>query len=319
MAVSDRQGVRGICLTTIQVKLGTPPNPIDGASVGRDTPTLHSSDQRRQPPADLSERWQRFRGAYGEHRAAEGRRFRGELLLSLPFLESGPLAREWSVRARTFQKFVQLVLEVRAREVEPRAVRVLDLGAGNGWLSYRTHLLGHRAVAVDARTDAVDGLAAANDYRTHLPKMFGRIAASFEATPLVSGAFDIVVFNASLHYALSLDAAIREATRVTLPGGRIAILDSPFYAREEFGEAMVAEKRKASPAHFGARADDLMGLPFIDYLTKDRLADASDAHGLRWRRHRVTYPLWYELRPVRARLGRQRPPSRFDLWEATVP
>ena len=38
-----------------------------------------------------------------------------------------------------------------------------------------------------------------------------------------------------------------------------------------------------------------------------------------WRRHRVLYPLWYELRPLVARLKRRRRPSRFDLWTARVP
>ena len=47
-------------------------------------------------------------------------------------------------------------------------------------------------------------------------------------------------------------------------------------------------------------------------------AAASRGLGLAWRRHRVRYPLWYELRPLVARLRGRRAPSRFDLWEATV-
>jgi SAM-dependent methyltransferase len=300
------------------VKLAASPKPIDGANVDREMP-IAEHDARQHPQSDLSEEWRRFRRAYGEHRAIEGRRFSDDELLSLPFLSTGPLQREWSVRARTFQKFVRRVLEPRADAVEPRPLRVLDLGAGNGWLCYRVQLRGHLAVALDVRTDAVDGLAAAHSYRPHIPRMFGRVAASFEDVPLVSDAFDIVVFNAAIHYALSLDVVIREAARVTKSTGRIAILDSPFYARSESGEAMVVEKRRSSPTHFGERAKDLLGLPFIEYLTRDRLADASHHLGLRWRRHRVSYPLWYEMRSVRASVGRRRPPSRFDLWEATVP
>jgi hypothetical protein len=64
-------------------------------------------------------------------------------------------------------------------------------------------------------------------------------------------------------------------------------------------------------------APTLLTPPFIEYLTRERLNSASD--NLVWQRHRVRYPLWYELRPIVARLRRRRPPSRFDLWECVVP
>jgi hypothetical protein len=76
---------------------------------------------------------------------------------------------------------------------------------------------------------------------------------------------------------------------------------------------MIAEKRK----RFGSRADLLMALPFIEFLTRERLRDT--APELAWKRHRVTYPLWYELRPLIAALTGKRRPSRFDLWVARRP
>ena len=197
-------------------------------------------------------------------------------------------------------------------------VRLL-LGAGNGWLCYRASLLGHDATAMDVRDDAVDGLGAAAGYDPHLPKPFGRVVASFEAIPAPDGAYDLVVFNAALHYAIDLGKALAEARRVIRPGGRIAILDSPFYRRAADGEAMVREKREMAARRFGGRAEALIALPCIEYLTRERLALASAPLGLRWRRHRVRYPLAYELRPAVALLRRRRAPSRFDLWESLVP
>ena len=82
---------------------------------------------------------------------------------------------------------------------------------------------------------------------------------------------------------------------------------------------MVEEKFRNAQQCFGELAEELTGPPFIEYLTRDRLEEASRGFGLDWRRHRVAYPLWYELRPLKARLTGRRPPSRFDLWEATVP
>jgi hypothetical protein len=81
---------------------------------------------------------------------------------------------------------------------------------------------------------------------------------------------------------------------------------------------MVAAQRRNAAASFGERADALMALPFIEFLTRERLDTASKGLGLAWRRHRVSYPLWYEARPYVARLRGQRRPSRFDLWESPV-
>jgi SAM-dependent methyltransferase len=261
----------------------------------------------------------RFRAAYADRREVEGRGSGGVAeLLALPYLRGGPLARQWAVRARSYARLLDAVVAPLARTVGPRPLSILDLGAGNGWLCYRLTLRGHRCLALDWRRDAVDGLGAGAAYAGHLPTAFLRVAASFEAIPLERG-FDLVVFNAAVHYASSLDSTIAEAVRVTLPGGRIVILDSPFYRRGTDGERMVAEKRETALREWGDAAADLLALPMIEYLTADRLAQASAPHGLSWRRHPVRYPLWYELRPLAARVRGRRPPSRFDVWEAVVP
>jgi SAM-dependent methyltransferase len=268
--------------------------------------------------ADLGPAAARFRAEYGAHRAAEGRTHGRDELLALPYLKTGPIARQWSVRARSFGAFVRHVLRPAAAEVG-RPLRLLDLGAGSGWLCYRAALAGHRGVALDVRDDAVDGLGAAGVYLESTPGMIGPVAASFDALPLRPRGFDVAVFNASLHYALDLRTVLEGAAATLRPGGRLVILDSPFYAREEHGAAMVAEKRRDAAARFGGRADALLGLPFIEFLTRGRLAAASAGLGLAWRRHRVLYPLWYEVRPLAARLRGRRPPSRFDLWQSKVP
>jgi SAM-dependent methyltransferase len=261
-----------------------------------------------------------YTDAYARLRAGEGRGAGGEAeLLALPWLNSGPLARAWGVRARTFRRFLRAVVRPAARRAAPRRLKILDLGAGNGWLCYRMALLGHEALAVDFRTDAVDGLGASSPYARHLPRMFGRLAADFSALPLGSRAFDLALFNASLHYAEDLGRVFSEAVRLVVRGGRLVILDSPFYRDPAAGEAMAAEKRRATETSHAALAPGLLALSSVEYLTRQGLAEASRPLGLSWKRRRVLYPFWYEWRPVAALLGRRRPPSRFDLWEAAVP
>ncbi len=258
-----------------------------------------------------------FRAAYGEHRAAEGRALDAASLCELPYLTTGAFVRQWAVRARTYDAFVARMLAPMAH-AHNHALRVLDLGAGNGWLSWRTALAGHEAIAVDIRDDDVDGLRAGSGFLADGSSAFERVAGSFDSLPLDDGCVDIVVYNASLHYALDLGATLGEAVRVLRSGGRIAILDSPFYGRAADGDAMVAEKRRDAAVRFGERAETLMSMPFIEYLTRERLAAASERFGLTWLCHRVRYPLWYELRPLSATVRGQRTPSRFDLWECIV-
>jgi SAM-dependent methyltransferase len=257
----------------------------------------------------------RFRRDYGAHRAAEGRGYSGEELLALPYLTRGRWAKQWSVRARSFDAFVARVV-VPLRRAAGRPLQVIDLGAGNGWLSYRLALGGDACTAIDIRDDDVDGLGAAAALQRHAP--FACLPASFDALPVADGVADIAVFNAALHYSTDLAATLREAKRAVRSGGEIVILDSPFYARPADGAAMVAEKHAQAPSRFGAHADTLLALPFIEYLTAERLAVASAPLGLTWRRQRVRYPLWYEMRPLLARLRGRRRPSRFDLWTARV-
>ena len=258
-----------------------------------------------------------FARAYAEHREAEGRRLPKEDLLALPWLRHGPQAGQWEVRARTFEAFMARVLEPMERMTD-LPLTVLDLGAGNGWLSYRVGCCGHLALALDIRADKVDGLGAADCLVAHSPGRIERIVASFDAIPLADGTADIAVFNASLHYASDLALVLAEAHRVTRRGGTIAIMDSPFYRREADGEAMVAEKRRQAHELFGRHAAILTSLETIEYLTPERLAAASTRLEIAWRRHRVRYPLAYEFRPLVAAIWGRRTPSRFDLWTADV-
>ena len=299
--------------------------PRDTAASRTGTPspsTPHSRQETRDDPrvasrpiAVVDDLHRRFRQEYAAHRAAEGRAALDAG--TLPYVPAGPLARQWSVRARSWEAFSRHVLRPAQQRADVHALgplRLLDLGAGNGWLAHRAAVAGAAALALDVRDDRVDGLGAAPP-----GSPIERVAASFDAIPLRRDAFDVVVFNASLHYAEDLGATLGEARRVARVGARIVVLDSPFYASEAHGEAMVREKRANAERGFGARAPVLLAMPFVEYLTRERLADAS--RGLRlgpWRRHRVRYPLWYELRGVRALLRGERPPSRFDLWESVA-
>ncbi len=126
-----------------------------------------------------------------------------------PVAPGDPHAGDWQVRRETYHHLLGHVLAAGALPVH-----VLDLGAGSGWLSHRLTALGHRAVAVDAIDDEVDGLGAAR----HYPTDFASVQADFDALPFAPGQFDLVVFNGSLHYAADIAATLERAHRVLAPG-----------------------------------------------------------------------------------------------------
>lgn len=267
--------------------------------------------------ADIAFDARQFRSDYAAQRASEGRGYEPAELDVLPYLTSGPLARQWSVRARSYDVLVRQILQPAAASHDS-PLSILDLGSGCGWLCHRAALAGHATVALDIRDDNIDGLGAAAHYLKDDRNAFVRIVGSFDALPLAPSQFDIAIFNASIHYALDLSVVLQEAARVVRPGGRIVILDSPFYPGEADGAAMVTEKKRHAAARFGDRAQTLMAPSFIEFLTIARLAGVTGT-ALKWRRHRARYPIWYEMRPIIARLRGYRQPSRFDLWECTVP
>jgi SAM-dependent methyltransferase len=236
-----------------------------------------------------------------------------------------PLAWQWRMRAISFASLCRDVIaceETRrdtnisslfaslrvSSRVNP-GLRVLDLGAGVGWLSNRLARLGHHPCAIDLNLDPHDGLGAALLYGGDWP----RVQAEFDRLPLAERQVDLVIYNASLHYSTAYRATLAEALRVLRPGGRIVVLDSPIYRRDASGRQMIAERQTAFARDHGTRSD---ALPNVGYLTWTMLRELGHVLELRWRIIRPWYGWRWALRPWRARLMRKREPSTFALLVA---
>ena len=112
-------------------------------------------------------------------REAEGRGQRNpEYYLALPLQDlSGHNQEQWAIRSRTYRFLERRILPELEAAHARRSLTILDLGAGNGWMSYRLSLRRHRPVAVDLFTSDLDGLAAAVHYQQKLPALFPRFQA----------------------------------------------------------------------------------------------------------------------------------------------
>lgn len=242
---------------------------------------------------------QQFLEMYTRIRAAEGRGSEDSAYYrALPFADlTGRNSAQWRIRARTFEYFKRRILPKTPS-------RILDLGAGNCWLSHRLAELGHSPTAVDIFTDPHDGLGAAR----HYPQAFRVVESSFDDLPFPSASFDLAVFNSSIHYSSDYARTLGEARRCLRPGGRVVILDSPVYREKAHGEAMRAERQRSFERQYGFRSEALGSIEYFDLQTLDQLACELS---LKWEIHRPWYGVQWHLRPLRARIKHQRPPSRF--------
>jgi SAM-dependent methyltransferase len=230
---------------------------------------------------------------------------------ALPYRDlTGRYAEIWRIRARSYDVFVDRVL--RPLESQATCLAVLDLGAGNGWLSSRLVRRGHHTIAVDVLDDPLDGLRAIRQYvDQHRP---APLLAEFDHLPLASDAFDLAVFNASLHYSSDYRRTLGEALRVLRRRGTLVILDSPMYSDPTSGQRMVQEREARFLQTYGFASN---ALDCEHFLTPTRLADLSAALGLRWRLHTPRLdPLTWARRQING-LRARREPARFPAIVGT--
>jgi SAM-dependent methyltransferase len=247
---------------------------------------------------------QQFIAEYGRIRESEGRGSESaEYYRALPYTDlTGRLSDQWSMRARSFDYFAKRILPKNPCDI-------LDLGAGNCWLSYRLAERGHRPVAVDIFADRRDGLGAFRRY----PYDFPAVEAEFDSLPFPRASFDLAVFASSFHYSTNFTRTLAEAGRCLRPGGKVVIIDSPVYFRPEHGIRMREERHRLFEATYGFRSD---AVPSIEFIDVPALSLLRAELGLKWRICRPWYGWKWHLRPWKARLARKRPPSRFWILVA---
>jgi SAM-dependent methyltransferase len=251
-----------------------------------------------------------FMGDYERIRAAEGRGSRTpDFYLNLPYKDaSGRNQKQWAIRARTFRYLTRHLLRPSPADAP---LRVLDIGAGNGWLSFRLSLSGYEPVAVDLLTNAFDGLGAATHFRYLMTQLFPRFQAETAHLPFGNDQFDVAIFNASFHYSEDYRASLSEALRCIKTGGMVVICDSPWYAADESGKRMVEERHRHFRSTFGTASDSIRSL---EYLTDDRLEDMERSLSIRWEVHTPWYGIRWAARPLIAKLRGRREPSRFRIY-----
>jgi SAM-dependent methyltransferase len=212
-------------------------------------------------PQSAAQYYERFLDQYRSRRRTEGwGSENADYYLTLPRVpHNDPQYRIWRIREKSLARLLNLI------DNEPSR-KILDIGAGNCWLSNRLAQSRHTLAALDLSIDRYDGLGARKNYAT----CFECYRAEFDHLPFVHGQFDFAIFNASLHYSSAIATTLAEARRVITQEGRLVVMDSPFYNDVASGEKFAREQ----PSSLNWES----GMP--GFLTMDRLAKAACEAGL---------------------------------------
>ena len=185
------------------------------------------------------------------------------------------------------------------------------MGAGNSWLSNQLASRGHAVAAVDLSINDFDGLGCHRFYEsTFIP-----VQAEFDHLPFPDKSFDVVLFNAALHYSVGYEQSLRESLRVLGVDGKLVLLDSPVYRDTGSGQSMVREREEQFTKHFGFASDSLQS---ENYLTYQRVDELAAKLGITWQHIRPFYGMRWAVRPLLARLRGRREPAEFGLWVGSL-
>jgi len=117
-------------------------------------------------------------------------------------------------------------------------VRVADLGCGEGYLTVEASRWASKVIAVD-RSDAVIRKARDLASRRRVTNVVWK-RGELDALPLKNASVDVAMFSQALHHAPDPGAAVKEAARILVPGGRVLILDlrehEEDWVRERLGD-----------------------------------------------------------------------------------
>jgi ubiquinone/menaquinone biosynthesis C-methylase UbiE len=166
-----------------------------------------------------------FEEVYLHVREKENRLLEDELVTKLPFLPSQHLHySEWRKRQFTLKKFLKY-------KTGKKFQKILDIGCGNGWFTNQ----------ISSKTELTIGLDVGKEELEQAARCFEKDNLFFtccsDLTLLPKNSFDLITFNASIHYFDLTPDFWENLNRLMTEFGEIHILDSPIYYQRDQEEA----------------------------------------------------------------------------------
>jgi 2-polyprenyl-3-methyl-5-hydroxy-6-metoxy-1,4-benzoquinol methylase len=185
-----------------------------------------------------------FEEIYIASRQSESRIYTDEQVAQLPSINLNHIHYdEWQARKRSSDRLKNYLGN------KNRALSILEIGCGNGWLTAKLAVL---------KNSTVTGIDINRIELSQARRVFSGMAnINFKSGGLKDipedKKFDIIVFAASVQYFPSFERVIRDAFPFLNDGGEIHILDSHFYYPNELESA-----KKRSLAYYHSTGCDEM-------------------------------------------------------------
>ena len=200
-----------------------------------------------------------FEEEYLALRKKEGRLFTDDEVTRLPDIAgTHPLKKEWGVRKASCRRLVEYLVK------KQKALTILEVGCGNGWLSNQlSHIEGAVVTGLDINSFELE--QAVRVFGRHANLRF--VQGDLREEALDGQNFDILVFAASIQYFSSLPQIMEAAFGHLKKDGEIHIMDSRFYDAKQIGSARRRSEQyfsrlgfqKMSGFYFHHSIDDLIG------------------------------------------------------------
>jgi ArsR family transcriptional regulator len=119
-------------------------------------------------------------------------------------------------------------------------LKVADLGCGDGYLTMEAARWASRVIAVD-KSEVVLKRAKALARRRRVANVIWK-KGELDRLPMPDAAVDVAMLSQALHHAHDPARAVAEAARVTVPGGRVLLLDLRAH-EEEWVRSKLGDRR----------------------------------------------------------------------------
>jgi len=179
-------------------------------------------------PADLHPD-KKFEDNYIAARSRENRIYSDEEIARLPDTNPNhPHYKEWKIRKWSCKKLISYL------ESKGRKLQILEVGCGNGWLSYElSRIPGGKVIGIDINLTELKQAARVFHKSSKLKFVYGNFLSGI----LKDITFDVIVFAAAVQYFPSLPELVNTCFEQLTQGGEVHIIDSPFYTAGEIDKA----------------------------------------------------------------------------------
>jgi 2-polyprenyl-3-methyl-5-hydroxy-6-metoxy-1,4-benzoquinol methylase len=185
----------------------------------------------------------------------------------LPCALSMQQYKEWRTRCRD----LQLVKRLITNHFGPRgtvSLKILDVGAYNGWLSHNLARLGHEVTGIEYFRDPFDGLGA----RQFHTAVWYPIQMDLLDLSLLDQMYEVVIMNHGLCFFPNPVSYVEQLLKKVAPGGLFVAIGLQFWRNPRKRQEQIAARQRAYLQRYGRQMLLRPAPGYLDSQDKARMA-----------------------------------------------